>query len=76
MLRRASTWSRGARSIMWCMKMPALLARNSEELPGVSGIARIDKNTRRLLDHYQGDLTKLNRGQLCLHPVSAATESR
>ena len=30
----------------------------------------------RLLDHYQGDLTKLNRGQLCLHPDSAATESR
>ncbi|WP_236995134.1 putative cytokinetic ring protein SteA [Gordonia phthalatica] len=34
--------------------MPALLSRNTEELPGITGIARIDKNAKRLagrVDH-------------------------
>ncbi|KAA0016184.1 putative cytokinetic ring protein SteA [Antrihabitans cavernicola] len=31
------------------MKMPALLSRNTESLPGISGIARVDRNTARLL---------------------------
>ncbi len=32
------------------MKMPALLSRTADTLPGVIGIARIDKNTSRLLE--------------------------
>ena len=47
------------------MKMPALLARNTDELPGVSGIARIDKNTRRLLDRVgPGDIAILDEVDL------------
>ncbi|MEE3853495.1 putative cytokinetic ring protein SteA [Gordonia sp. LSe1-13] len=43
------------------MKMPALLARTTTELPGVTGIARIDKNTRRLLDRVgPGDIAILD----------------
>ncbi|MFT4043209.1 MAG: putative cytokinetic ring protein SteA [Gordonia sp. (in: high G+C Gram-positive bacteria)] len=47
------------------MKMPALLARNTNELPGVFGIARIDKNTRRLLDRVgPGDIAILDEVDL------------
>lgn len=50
---------------MACMKMPALLARNTEELPGVIGIARIDKNTKRLLDRVgPGDIAILDEVDL------------
>lgn len=46
---------------MGVMKMPALLARTTTELPGVTGIARIDKNTRRLLDRVgPGDIAILD----------------
>ncbi|AXK85417.1 thiamine pyrophosphokinase [Nocardia farcinica] len=31
------------------MKLPALLSKNTETLPGRTGIARVDRNTRRLL---------------------------
>ncbi|MGL4305710.1 MAG: putative cytokinetic ring protein SteA, partial [Mycobacteriaceae bacterium] len=31
------------------MKMPSLLSRNSDSLPGFSGIARVDRNTAKLL---------------------------
>lgn len=31
------------------MKMPALLSRTTESLPGLTGVARVDRNTRRLL---------------------------
>lgn len=31
------------------MRMPALLSRKTEELPGLTGIARIDKNVKRLV---------------------------
>lgn len=31
------------------MRMPALLSRNTDELPGITGIARIDKNAKRLV---------------------------
>lgn len=51
--------------IMGVMKMPALLARTADELPGVSGIARIDKNTRRLLDRIgPGDIAILDEVDL------------
>ena len=61
---------------MWCMKMPALLARNSEELPGVSGIARIDKNTRRLLDRVgPGDIAILDEVDLDRVTADALVEA-
>nr|WP_040520809.1 putative cytokinetic ring protein SteA [Gordonia malaquae] len=37
------------------MRMPALLSRNTEVLPGLIGIARIDKNTKRLLQRIGED---------------------
>lgn len=50
---------------MGVMKMPALLARTTEDLPGVTGIARIDKNTRRLLDRVgPGDIAILDEVDL------------
>ena len=50
---------------MAVMKMPALLARNTEELPGVTGIARIDKNTKRLLNRVgPGDIAILDEVDL------------
>lgn len=33
---------------MGLMRMPALLSRNTETLPGITGIARIDKDAKRL----------------------------
>lgn len=47
------------------MKMPALLARTTETLPGVTGIARIDTNTRRLLERVgPGDIAILDEVDL------------
>ncbi len=40
---------------MSVMRMPALLSRNTEVLPGLIGIARIDKNTKRLLQRIGED---------------------
>ncbi|AWK72390.1 putative cytokinetic ring protein SteA [Rhodococcus sp. NPDC019627] len=43
------------------MKMPALLSRNTETLPGVSGIARVDRNTAKLLRRVgPGDVVVLD----------------
>lgn len=43
------------------MKMPALLSRNTESLPGISGIARVDRNTARLLRRVgPGDIVVLD----------------
>ncbi|WP_076482208.1 putative cytokinetic ring protein SteA [Williamsia sterculiae] len=43
------------------MKMPALLTRTSETLPGIIGIARIDRNTKRLLTRVgPGDIVFLD----------------
>ncbi|MBT0568684.1 putative cytokinetic ring protein SteA [Williamsia sp. CHRR-6] len=50
--------------------MPALLSRSTDTLPGVSGIARIDKNTRRLLERVgPGDIAILD--ELDLDRVTA-----
>lgn len=47
------------------MKMPALLSRTTETLPGISGIARIDKNTKRLLSRVgPGDIVILDEVDL------------
>lgn len=43
------------------MKMPALLSRNTETLPGISGIARVDRNTAKLLKRVgPGDIVVLD----------------
>ena len=50
---------------MGVMKMPALLSRTADTLPGVIGIARIDKNTSRLLERVgPGDVVILDEQDL------------
>ncbi|MFC9790714.1 putative cytokinetic ring protein SteA [Rhodococcus sp. NPDC127528] len=52
------------------MKMPALLSRNTESLPGVTGIARVDRNTAKLLRRVgPGDIVVLD--ELDLDRVTA-----
>ncbi|MFQ6331712.1 putative cytokinetic ring protein SteA [Nocardia sp. CWNU-33] len=47
------------------MKMLALLSRNTETLPGRTGIARVDRNTRRLLERVgPGDVVVLDEMDL------------
>ncbi|PXX60831.1 putative membrane-anchored protein [Nocardia tenerifensis] len=47
------------------MKMLALLSRNTETLPGLSGIARVDRDTRRLLKRVgPGDVVVLDEMDL------------
>ncbi len=58
------------------MKMPALLARNTEELPGVTGIARIDKSTKRLLNRVgPGDIAILDEVDLDRVTADALVEA-
>ncbi|SEL06660.1 putative cytokinetic ring protein SteA [Rhodococcus maanshanensis] len=43
------------------MKMPSLLSRNTESLPGISGIARVDRDTTKLLRRVgPGDIVVLD----------------
>ncbi|TQF68207.1 thiamine pyrophosphokinase [Rhodococcus spelaei] len=52
------------------MKMPALLSRNTESLPGITGIARVDRNTAKLLRRVgPGDIVVLD--ELDLDRVTA-----
>ncbi|WP_424806987.1 putative cytokinetic ring protein SteA [Rhodococcus sp. 27YEA15] len=47
------------------MKMPGLLSRNTEPLPGISGIARVDRNTAKLLRRVgPGDIVVLDEVDL------------
>ncbi|MFD0000746.1 putative cytokinetic ring protein SteA [Nocardia sp. NPDC127526] len=47
------------------MRMLALLSRNTETLPGIAGMARIDRNTRRLLQRVgPGDIVVLDEMDL------------
>jgi uncharacterized membrane-anchored protein len=47
------------------MKVLALLSRNSETLPGLAGMARVDRNTRRLLERVgPGDVVVLDEMDL------------
>lgn len=47
------------------MKMLALLSKNTETLPGRTGIARVDRNTRRLLKRVgPGDIVVLDEMDL------------
>jgi uncharacterized membrane-anchored protein len=61
LIRRASTSGREFGGIIVAMKMPALLSRSTETLPGLSGIARADRNTARLLRRVgPGDIVVLD----------------
>ncbi|WP_068155234.1 putative cytokinetic ring protein SteA [Rhodococcus phenolicus] len=58
------------------MKMPALLSRNNETLPGVSGIARVDKNTAKLLRRVgPGDIVVLDAVDLDRVTADALVEA-
>ncbi|GAD82420.1 putative cytokinetic ring protein SteA [Nocardia asteroides] len=58
------------------MKMPALLSRNTETLPGVTGIARVDRNTRRLLRRVgPGDVVVLDETDLDRHTADRLVEA-
>ncbi|MEU7766626.1 putative cytokinetic ring protein SteA [Nocardia sp. NPDC049190] len=47
------------------MRMLALLSKNAETLPGLTGIARVDRNTRRLLTRVgPGDIAVLDEMDL------------
>jgi len=47
--------------IIEIMKMPALLSRKTETLPGISGIARVDRDTGKLLRRVgHGDIVVLD----------------
>ncbi|MFT3899897.1 MAG: putative cytokinetic ring protein SteA [Gordonia sp. (in: high G+C Gram-positive bacteria)] len=47
------------------MKMPAVLSRSHANLPGITGIARIDKDTKRLLERVgPGDIVILDEVDL------------
>lgn len=62
--------------MMGVMKMPALLARTTVELPGVIGIARIDKNTKRLVERVgPGDIAILDEVDLDRVTADALVEA-
>lgn len=56
--------------------MPALLSRRADELPGTSGIARIDKKTKRLIDRAgPGDIVVLDEMDLDRLTADALVEA-
>lgn len=56
--------------------MPALLSRRTDELPGTSGIARIDKKTKRLIDRAgPGDIVVLDEMDLDRLTADALVEA-
>ncbi|MFC6010945.1 putative cytokinetic ring protein SteA [Nocardia lasii] len=58
------------------MKMPALLSRNTETLPGVAGIARVDRDTGRLLRRVgPGDVVVLDQTDLDRHTADRLVEA-
>jgi len=66
------------------MRMPALLSRTTTELPGVIGIARIDKKTKRLVDRVgpgdvvildEVDLERITADQLVAAEVAAVVNA-
>lgn len=58
------------------MRMPGLLTRNTETLPGVAGIARVDRNTRRLLGRVgPGDIVVLDETDLDRHTADRLVEA-
>ncbi|WP_345497174.1 putative cytokinetic ring protein SteA [Nocardia callitridis] len=58
------------------MKMLALLSKNTETLPGLTGIARVDRNTRRLLKRVgPGDVAVLDEMDLDRHTADRLIEA-
>lgn len=58
------------------MKLAALLSRSTESLPGVSGIARVDRNTARLLRRVgPGDIVILDELDLDRITADALVEA-
>ncbi|MFJ2667859.1 putative cytokinetic ring protein SteA [Nocardia fluminea] len=58
------------------MRMPALLSRNTETLPGVAGIARVDRDTGRLLRRVgPGDVVVLDETDLDRHTADRLVEA-
>jgi uncharacterized membrane-anchored protein len=58
------------------MKMLALLSKNTETLPGLTGIARVDRNTRRLLQRVgPGDVVILDEMDLDRHTADRLIEA-
>lgn len=58
------------------MRMPALLNRRTEELPGITGIARIDKKTKRLTGRVgPGDVVVLDEVDLDRLTADALVEA-
>ncbi|UAK36041.1 thiamine pyrophosphokinase [Nocardia asteroides] len=59
------------------MRMPALLSRNTETLPGLIGTARVDRNTRRLLGRVgPGDIVILDEMDLDRMTADRLVEAR
>src|SRR6185503_12931207 len=61
-LRRALPGARGPGCHSACMKLAGLLHRTRSELPGVSGVARVDRHTDALLRRLRrGDVVVLDQ---------------
>lgn len=59
------------------MKMPALLSRSTEALPGTVGLARVDRNTSKLLGRVgEGDIVVLDEVDLDRITADALVEAR
>ncbi len=64
-MRRASTFGAAPQVIIEAMKLSGLLTRPHDVLPGVTGVARIDRNTARLLRRVgPGDIAVLDEMDL------------
>ena len=64
-MRRASTFGAAPQVIIEAMKLSGLLTRPHDVLPGVTGVARIDRNTARLLRRVgPGDIAVLEEMDL------------
>src|SRR5699024_8975337 len=74
--RRASTDSGALQSIISSMKMPALLSRSTDALPGTVGLARVDRNTTKLLGRVgEGDVVVLDEVDLDRITADALVEA-
>ena len=61
---------------MVLMKMPALLSRSQDSLPGITGIARVDRNTAKLLKRVgPGDIVVLDELDLDRLTADALVEA-
>lgn len=59
------------------MRLSALLSRNTVDLPGLTGIARIDKNTKRLLDRVgEGEIVILDEVDLDRRTADVLAEAQ